>query len=163
MWWRLYRDQDTMHSSLLASSLTQESNLILLQVCFFFSPLYVSRFIFFIPSIYLSLHAVSRRTPLEVRSESASVCRQPWQPCPNWPMVWQDDCQLLSVRAVHADMQQVWTAPDGSFSYERSREKSLFSRLPVWALKSISWDTCWCQSGVRCSVCVSQVCCLLGN
>lgn len=32
MWWRLYRDQDTMHSSLLASSLTQESNLILLSV-----------------------------------------------------------------------------------------------------------------------------------
>lgn len=75
------------------------------------------------PSHSLFLHAVSRRTLSEVRSESASVCRQPWKPCPNWPMAWQDDCQLLSVRAVHADRQQGWTAPDGSFKDEK---ESLF-------------------------------------
>ncbi len=74
---------------------------------------------------HLSLHAVSRRTLSEVRSESVSVCRQPWQPCPNWPMAWQHDCQLLSVRAVHADRQQ--TAPDGFFRYEKKRNKNLFS------------------------------------
>lgn len=155
-----------MHSSLLTSSVTQESNLILLSVAglfLLFTSLCLSFYLLhsFHLSLSVSLHAVSRRTLSEVRSESVSVCRQPWQPCPNWPMVWQDDCQLLSVRAVHADMQQVWTTPDGSFSYERNREKSLFSLLPVWALKSISWDTCCCQSGVCCSVCVSQVCCLV--
>ncbi len=40
-------------------------------------------------------------------------------------MAWQHDCQLLSVRAVHADRQQ--TAPDGFFRYEKKRNKNLFS------------------------------------
>lgn len=123
----------------------QESNLILLSSAdlfkCFISFFHLSLSLSFLPIIpSMSLHAVSRRTLSEVRSESASVCRQPWQPCPNWPMAWQYDCQLLSVRAVQADRQQGWTAPDGSFRYEKEKEKNLFSPFPVWALKSISWE-----------------------
>lgn len=74
-------------------------------------------------------------------------------------MVWQDDCQLLSVRSVHEDMLQVWTVPDGSFGSERKEEKNLCSYFPVWALKSISWGAdgfCWCRYAAL-GVCFSGV------
>lgn len=72
-----------------------------------------------VPSIRSLSNATSGRTLSEVRSASASLRLQPWQLCPNWPTVWQDDCQLLSVRAVRADVRQVWRAPDGSLRHEK--------------------------------------------
>lgn len=79
------------------------------------------------PSLHLSLHAVSRRALLEVRSESTSVCRQPWQPCPNWPMAWQDDCQLLSIRAVHADRRPQMGPSDTRRVWTRGRVYSFYT------------------------------------
>lgn len=124
----------------------QESNILLQSSAglfkvfhFFFSPLQLSLFSSPHHSFHLSLHAVSRRTLSEVRSESECVCRQPWQPCPNWPMAWQDDCQLLSVRAVLADRQQGWTAPDGSFRYKKNSFYSL--SLEINFLRN--WSFCW--------------------
>lgn len=76
MWWRLYRDQDTMHSSLLASSLTQESNLNSVVSRRFVSSFHLSMSLVlsssFLPSISLSMPWVGgHRWRWEVR---ARVC-----------------------------------------------------------------------------------------
>lgn len=119
---RLYRDGSTTSSSPLASSPTRESNLILLPFRFYFLLFTFPRVSFHpaaVPSIRSLSNAASGRTLSEVRSASASLRLQPWQLCPNWPTVWQDDCQLLSARAVGADVRQVWRAPDGSLRHEK--------------------------------------------